>query len=96
MKTKKLENAITLFEDFTGHEPRTVEVHSKPEFPDVALKVGRCLGIMYETVRDGKRERYLHEFKKSASPILIASHDGKKLFLLGGNYTFTDAGITDK
>lgn len=50
---------------------------------------------MYETVRDGKTEHYIHKFKKHARPILGASHDGTQLVLIGGNFTFTDAGITD-
>lgn len=51
--------------------------------------------MLYTTVRDGKKERYIHNFKKSARPNLVASHDGAKIALIGGNYRFTDRGIVD-
>lgn len=50
---------------------------------------------MYTTVRDGEVEKYIHRFKKSARPILAASHDGKQLVLIGGDFVFTECGITD-
>lgn len=50
---------------------------------------------MYATTRDGKREKYLHEFKPSARPDLVAKHDGSQLGLIGGDFIFTEAGITD-
>ena len=59
------------------------------------LTVGECLGIMYATTRDGKLEKYLHEFKPSARPDLVAKHDGSQLGLIGGDFVFTEAGITD-
>lgn len=93
-KALKQKEAAFLFEDFTGHkadhyENRTINL------PDVGLKFGECTGIMYETVRDGVKERYCHEFKKTARPDLGASFDGKQIFLVGGNYRFTNRGIVD-
>lgn len=95
MSKQKVSEAVQLFEEFTGHKPKAVDKFEKPEFPDVALLIGDCTGIMYETVRDGKKEKYIHEFKGKSRPMLIASHDGKQIFLLGGNYTFKDDGIND-
>ncbi len=63
---------------------------------DVGLKIGRCDGILYTTIRDGVTEKYIHEFKKKARPVLVASYDGKQLLLVGGKFTFTDRGIVDK
>lgn len=54
-----------------------------------------CDGILYETVRDGKVEHYVHKFKKGARPVLAAGHDGKSLALIGGKFTFTERGIVD-
>jgi len=93
-KALKQKEAAFLYEDFTGHkadhyENRTINL------PDVGLKFGECTGIMYETVRDGVKERYCHEFKKTARPDLGASFDGKQIFLVGGNYRFTNRGIVD-
>lgn len=65
------------------------------KWPDVALNVGLCDGVLYETIRDGITEHYVHKFKKSARPQLIAGHDGKTLGLIGGKFTFTERGIVD-
>lgn len=92
---KKLTKAIRLFERFTGHSAKYVDTVKKPEIPDVALVVGKCIGIMYETTRDGVKEKYIHEFRGKAKPTLITDQDGNHLFLIGGTYTFTEAGITD-
>lgn len=90
----KVSHASHLYEEFTGHEAGTVE-HVKGHGFDVGLNVGKVDGIMYETVRDGVTERYIHKFKKSARPDLAASYDGSQLGLIGGKFTFTDAGIVD-
>lgn len=92
--TEEIERGKQLFRDFRGEEPESVEILDKPD-DDVLLLVGECLGIMYETSRDGVSEKYIHKFKKSARPLLAASFDGHQLYLLNGDYTFTDAGITD-
>lgn len=96
MTQKKVNAAVKLFKDFTGENPTNLNKHKKPVFPDVALYVGECTGIMYEAVRDGKTENYIHEFKEGSQPMLISSHDGKQLFLLGGKYQFKDDGINDR
>lgn len=90
----KLDRAANLFEQFTGHAAEKVR-EVKHNFPDTCLTVGKCEGILYETVRDGKTEHYIHKFKKSARPVLGASYDGTQLVLIGGDFVFTDAGITD-
>jgi hypothetical protein len=61
----------------------------------VGLTIGECNGILYSTVRDGEAEKYIHRFKKSARPLLVASHDGSALALVGGNFRFTNRGIVD-
>ena len=93
-KALKQKEAAFLFEDFTGHKADHFTNHTI-NLPDVGLKFGECTGIMYETTRDGVKEYYCHEFKKSARPLLGASHDGKQLLLVGGNYRFTNRGIVD-
>lgn len=90
----KIAKAAQLYEQFTGHDAewyQKVDV----EWPEVALQVGQCDGILYTTVRDQKTEHYIHKFKKTARPTLVASHDGRTISLIGGNYTFTDRGIVD-
>ncbi len=63
---------------------------------DVGVLIGECDGILYTTVRDGKKESYIHKFKKKARPIFAVSHDGTQLYLLMGAYRFTDRGIVDE
>lgn len=89
-----IEKAAKLRRDFTGHDATRV-TRRKIKAPRVGLTVGPVLGIMYATTRDGKREKYLHRFKKNSRPLLAASHDGKTLVLVGGRYQFTDRGIVD-
>lgn len=83
-----------MFESFTGHDAKKI-VKTNHKFDDTYLQVGHCDGILYSTVRDGVPEKYIHKFKKSARPIFGVSHDGAQLALIGGNFQFTDAGITD-
>jgi hypothetical protein len=92
----QLEDAAQLYADFSGHEPEIVGTLDKPIIPDVLIGIGDIDGIMYSTVRDGKLEKYVHQFKKSSRPLFAVSHDGKQLYMLGGAYTFTERGIVDK
>lgn len=91
---QEIANAERLFADFTGHD---VEEHAIVKVPRMTtgLAIGDVTGILYETVRDGNRENYIHEFKKKSRPLLVASHDGNQLAMLGGAYQFTDRGIED-
>jgi hypothetical protein len=90
----KVNDAIKLYESFTGHDAGFVD-EVEIQWPNVAAVVGLCDGILYETVRDGEVEHYIHKFKKNARPKLIAGHDGKALGLVGGKFTFTERGIVD-
>ena len=83
-----------MYEDFTGHPATEIELY-KVKWPKTGLKIGKCLGIMYETVRDGRVEAYVHEFKPTAQPQLVVSSNGKQLMLIGGRYRFTHQGIVD-
>jgi len=91
-----VKRAIRLFERFTGHPGERIAKVVKPKIPNVGIAVGKVLGVAYETVRDGRRERYFHRFASHARPLLVASHDGRTVFMLGGAYTFTDRGIVDR
>lgn len=94
-KKKKISLAVRLFKAFRGEQPEYVETVRVPEH-DTLLLIGECDGILYTTSRDGRLESYLHEFRKSSRPLLCSSFDGKQLYLLGGAYSFTEAGITDR
>jgi hypothetical protein len=92
---QRIERAAQLFEDFTGHQARRVR-HVKTRDHDTVLAVGPAEAVAYNAVRDGKRESYIHEFRKGSRPLLAVSDDGSQLYLLGGAYRFTDRGIEDR
>lgn len=94
MPPSSVKQAAELYRDFSGHDAEYFD-NVPIEWPKTALTIGQCDGIMYETVRDGAIEHYVHKFKKSARPILGASHDGTQLVLIGGDFTFTERGIVD-
>ena len=87
--------AADLYERFTGHDPEELGTVKVPPLPKVAAVVGECDGVLYTTVRDGKAERYIHEFAKKDRPLLCVSPDGRQILLVGGRYRFTEAGIVD-
>lgn len=93
-KKERVAQAVKLFEDFTGHQADHYTPVKMPRV-DVAMLIGEVEQIAYNTVRDGKKERYLHKFKASARPMLAASHDGKTLLIIEGDFEFTERGITD-
>lgn len=95
-RDSQIKSAADLYKRFTGHDADEVVSIDKPTIPDALLVVGDIDGLMYTTVRDGKTERYIHEFKKNARPLFCVSHDGKQIFLLGGSYDFTERGIVDR
>jgi hypothetical protein len=84
-----------LYKEFSGHVANE-SVTVKLPVPKTGLVIGELDGILYTTVRDGKTEKYQHDFKKSSRPHLISSSDGESLHILGGEYEFTERGIEDK
>lgn len=90
-----VDQAADLYERFSGHDPEEIGRVSVPKIPRVAVAIGEVDGILYSTIRDGKFEKYIHKFHKRDRPLFVVSPDGKQLFLIGGNYTFTERGIVD-
>jgi hypothetical protein len=93
---EQLERATRLYKRFTGHDAEPLADVRAPRVPRVALVVGECDGILYTTVRDGKKERYIHRFHAGDRPLLVVSPDGRQLMLIGGRFTFTERGIVDR
>ena len=88
----EIDSAGDLFKDFTGAHPETL-TKVKIRNPKTGLVIGELDGVLYTTVRDGKKESYVHDFKKGSRPLLVSSHDGQSLHILGGDYEFTERGI---
>jgi len=87
-----VDSAGELFKDFTGEYPEKLK-KIRIRNPKTGLVIGELDGVLYTTVRDGKTEKYEHEFKKGSRPLLVSSHDGESLHILGGDYEFTERGI---
>lgn len=86
--------AVRRFESFTGHAGEVIgSVVLPPD--DALLVVGECEGIAYRATRDGVAESYMHEFRASSRPMLAASPDGLRLYLVGGSFRFGPRGIVD-
>lgn len=94
--TTQVDAAKKLYTRFTGHQAEVVGEVDAPEWPEVLNLVGEVFAIEYDTVRDGKYEKYRHEFHKKSRPLFGTSPDGKMLCLIGGSYTFTERGIVDE
>lgn len=91
----KAQRAAKAYEDFTGRKPTVARVSRLPSQNVTGWQMGPLVGVAYEATRDGKRQRYFHEFKKSARPNLVAQDDGRKLYIEGGRYKVTDRGVED-
>lgn len=94
-KAHRVEKAIDLFQKFRGERPEYLD-SQKIQVDDVGLLIGKLDGVAYETTFQGKSERYYHRFDEESRPLLVSSHDGKQLYLIGGSYSFTQDGIVDK
>lgn len=92
---KDVRRAASLYERFSGHEAEILGKVRIPALPKTGVAIGKCVGILYDTVRDGVAEKYIHKFAKKDAPILVVSPDGKQILLVGGRYTFTERGIVD-
>ena len=92
---RQIDNAKGLFKDFRGDEPESAQ-KVRLRNPKVGFVVGEMDGVLYTTVRDGKTEKYIHKFRKKSRPLLVSSHDGNSLHIIGGEYEFTERGIVDR
>ena len=94
---KELDRAADTYESFTGRAATHQTKHSVPS-AKVGFALGPLVGVIYRASRadDGGTHEYLHRFRKSSQPLLIASDDGKSLVISGGKFQVTERGIEDK
>lgn len=90
-----LSRAKKAFQEFSGHRAKRVYKTPLDEGEVSGYRLGSLLGVAYEAKRDGKTDRYFHEFGKKARPDLVVRDDGKQLYVSGGRYEVTDHGIED-
>jgi hypothetical protein len=91
----KINAAMKLYSDFTGEDAAPLGEYVLPRPPAVGVVIGEMVGVAYEATRDGETEQYFHRFNKKDRPLLVSSHDGQQLVILGGEYDFTENGIVD-
>ncbi len=92
---REVQQAVKLFENFTGYKADRLEAIPLAPLPKTGLAFGELVEIGYISFRDG--EPYRHTFRlKRSRPLLVASHDGKQVLLIGGSYAFTERGIEDR
>ena len=84
-----------LYEQFHGETPQRVKYRKLPVFSQ-GVEIGPLVAVTYDTIRDGKIQRYEHEFSERASPLLVSSDSGRKVAVIGGDFQFTDRGFVDK
>lgn len=87
--------AAKAYTDFTGHLPDSVQYAQLDDDPVAGYRLGRAEGVAYEATRDGKKERYFHEFSKRSRPDLVVKDDGSQLYITGGRYKVGPRGIED-
>lgn len=93
-KRKPAAKAVRLYRGFREAAPRGQERWDLPA-DTVGVKMGLCVGIIYATTIRGKKEKFIHEFRRDAAPVLAVGEDGTQLYLLGGKYRVTERGIVD-
>ena len=90
-----VQRASDLRERFTGEKTEPAGTVTVPKIPRVVAVIGHCDFIGYTTRRDGKVEKYVHDFAKKDRPLLCVNPDGSQILLVGGDYDFTERGIVD-
>lgn len=94
--SKKVRQAANLYERFSGHQAESIGRIKVSPLPSVGVAIGELDGVLYTTMRDGVKEKYIHKFHPKDKPLLVVSPDGKRIMVIGGRYTFTERGIVDK
>lgn len=89
-----MNEAIRLFERFHGRKAKRGEVITIPDPPSVVTLLGEVVQINYRATKHGDKgeTEYYHRFKHPR-PLLVTDGKGRRLFLSGGTYKITDAGI---
>ena len=93
---RQLSQAASLYRKFREAEPRYVDKIRVNPLPEVCMEIGKLDGVLYTTTHGGKRQAYIHKFTGRSKPTLVTDAKGKRLFIIGGRYNFTEDGIVDR
>lgn len=87
--------AVELYQRFHGLKPERIDT-VKMQLPRMLMRVGPVPFMYYLAPWKGRMTLFKHTFAKHAQPLLAATHDGRALYLVGGEYDFTRDGIVDR
>ncbi len=90
------DRAASRYSRFTGENAELSGKVRVPPWPTVVTAIGTLDFVGYSTMRDGRLQRFRHDFHPSDAPLLCFTPDGKRIIILAGNFTFTERGIVDK
>lgn len=85
------DRAEKLFGDFFDSDPEPSDIREVKGDNTIVAIIGEVNGISYTTTIDGKCETYYHEF--DTRPVFAISSDGYQIYILAGEYKFTEKGI---
>ena len=94
----KVERSEDFYKAFHwGDEPKRLKRAKFGKAPKVGVKLGKAHAIAYETVKNGERAVWEHEFGEEGGrkPDLVMDVDSEKLHLVGGDYRVRPEGIVD-
>jgi len=92
-RANELARAQRLYETFYGCEPRRTRRERVDRIvPSVLVDLGSLRGLIYsKRSGDGPMRTFIHFMEEP--PRLMCDADGRRLFVVGGNYRITRRGI---
>lgn len=88
-----VQEAVSMYEQFTGQPAGTAQLLEVPEPGDATVVLGELAEVSYVTgKRGGGKVEYVHRFGRPR-PKLLADPSGKSLFIAGGKFKVNDRGI---
>lgn len=93
---RQLANSVALYRKFREADPKFIDSVRLANPPKVAMHIGKLDGVLYTTTHGGKKVSYIHRFTGASKPDLVTDGNGKRLYIVGGRYDFTQDGIVDR
>ncbi|MGK2953684.1 MAG: hypothetical protein ACSLEZ_15045 [Thiobacillus sp.] len=94
----RVDEALAFYQQFHWGEPaKKLSRRKLSSSPKVAVKLGTLHAVTYETVKNGERALWEHEFGEEGGrkPDLVMDAKNKRLHIVGGDYDVRPEGIVD-
>ena len=92
--SSQLVRGFGMYQRFNRYPASRVEriAHNRI-IPPVVVELGDLVGLIYRSDKDnpGQPRNYIHFME--TLPRLVSDVEGRRLFIVGGNYTVTEQGI---